>query len=205
MAPNDNLNIDKKHFKIKNKILIEPDMFYSLAFKILSASAIRTLMRCLQKRKWNRVKRNGRKQIEYTDDGFIFPYAEADFLGIATTQFWKNIKKLVEVGFLDIVHQGGWFQKDEKQKDYSIYKFSDRWKLYGTENFRSVEKKKVLQHEYYVRENLKRQKTRTTSQKGSDLLHKDEVGRATQDNNRLHNSEDGGKQPEPAARLGNTI
>ena len=32
-----------------NKILIEADMFYSKAFIKLSASAIRTLMRCMQK------------------------------------------------------------------------------------------------------------------------------------------------------------
>jgi hypothetical protein len=114
----DSLNFDKKQFKIKNKILIEPDMFYSGPFKALSASAIRTLMRCLQKRKWNKVKgSNGKKKIVYVNDGFIFPYIEATFLGIGTTQHSNNIRKLVELGFLDIVHQGGWYQKNKRTRE----------------------------------------------------------------------------------------
>jgi hypothetical protein len=160
----DDLDVDKRHFRIKSKIYIEPEMYYSAAFKKLSsASALRTLMRCLQKRKWNKIRIHGKKQIVYSNDDFIFPYAEAEFLGIGSTQHWKNIKTLIELGFLDIVHQGGWYQKNEKQKDYSIYKLSDRWKDYGTVNFKRVEKAKVLQPDYYVRENLEKKRTGATS------------------------------------------
>lgn len=199
MMLNNNLGFDKKRYQIKNKIVFEPDMFYSEAFKSLSASAIRTLMRCLQKRKWNYVRRNGKKQIEYSNDGFIFPYAEAEFLGIGTTQFWNNIKKLVEVGFLDIVHQGGWYQKNEKEKDYSVYKLSNRWRLYGTDDFKPMEKEKVLQSEYYIRENIKRKKSRATSRKRSGHLHESEVGEKKQGNERLHESEVGNKT-EPSVK-----
>lgn len=42
MALNDNLSFDTRHFKIKNGVVIEADMFYSEAFNSLSASALRT-------------------------------------------------------------------------------------------------------------------------------------------------------------------
>lgn len=128
-------------------------------------------MRCLQKRKWVRVKRNGRKSIVYTDDGFIFPYIEAEFLGIGTTQHWKNIKMLVEIGFLDVVHQGGWYQKNEKQKDYSVYKLSDRWRQYDTTTSNGLGKLKCFPLNTLSGETLKR--------KVREQLHKSEVDNFT--------------------------
>jgi len=156
-----------RSYKIKRKIWIEPDMFYSEPFMELSGSCIRTLMRCIQKLSWNDYKAKGkrkRREPVYTSDGFIFPYTEAAFLNIGTTQHWKNINTLIEKGFLDLVHQGGWYQKNQKTKDYSVYALSDRWKLYGTREFKSVKKEKVLQKHFYIRENLNR-KTKPTSQK----------------------------------------
>lgn len=177
-------------YKIKNKIWIEPDMFYSEAFNCLSASAIKTLMRCLQKRKWDKTKVHGKKQIVYTDDGFTFPYAEATALKIAgVTQYWKNLRKLVEVGFLEVLYQGGWYQKHEREKDYSVYKYSERWRKYGTPEFVKVEKPKVLREQFHIRENMRRQKLKVTSQKRSGQLHKSEDDKKKSTNDRLHESE----------------
>jgi hypothetical protein len=174
-------------YKIKNQIWLEPDMFYSEAFIGLSASAIKTLMRCLQKRKWEKIKVRGKKQTIYTDDGFTFPYTEAAALRIAgDTQYWENVKKLVEVGFLEVVHQGGWYQKHEKEKDYNVYKLSERWRKYGTSEFVTVEKPKVLREQFHIRENMKRQKLKVTSQKRSGHLHKNEGDGTISENNRLH-------------------
>jgi hypothetical protein len=153
-------------YKIKNKIWIEPEMFYSEAYQNIkrSASIINTLLRCLQKRKWEKTKVRGKKQIIYTDDGFIFPYAEAEALNIAkNTQHWKNIKKLIEVGFLDVVHQGGWYRKHERTSDFSVYKYSERWRKYGTPEFETVEIPRVLPKHFHIRENIKRQKLKVTS------------------------------------------
>jgi hypothetical protein len=175
--------------KINNEIRIKAEIFYSEAFKSLSRSAMVTLMRCLQKRKWGFKKVHRKKQMIYSDEDFIFPYAEAAFLGIGTTQYCKNIKKLIEVGFLDLVHQGGWYQKHEHKKDYSVYKLSERWRDYGTNEFVKVEKKKVLPDSFHIREHLARQKLKTTSQKRSRHLHKSEVDRLKTRDDRLHNSE----------------
>jgi hypothetical protein len=162
MASSDDVEIEKK-YRIKNRIFIDPEMFYSEAFKGLSKSAMITLMRCLQKRKWAKIKRNGRKQIVYTNEGFFFPYSEAYFLGIGTTQHWKNIKTLVELGFLDIAHQGGHYQKGKSEKDYSEYKMSDRWRDYGTAHFKRIEKKKVLDPGYYILKNVEKKNKKATS------------------------------------------
>ncbi|OPX99880.1 MAG: hypothetical protein A4E60_02593 [Syntrophorhabdus sp. PtaB.Bin047] len=182
--------LDQRHLKIRNKIIIEPDMFYSEAIKSLSASALRTLMRCLQKRKWEYKKVNGRKRIVYCNDGFIFPYTEAKFLGIATTQHWKNMNTLHEVGFIDIVHQGGWYQRYEGRKDYSVYRLSDRWKLYGTAEFKLIKKQKVLQPEFYVRNNLEKKYSGATSRERNGQLRSSEDGRDRKKSGRLHESED---------------
>jgi NDP-sugar pyrophosphorylase family protein len=152
-------------YKIKSKIWFEADMYYSKAFRSLSKSAILTLMRCMQKRKWDKVKNRGKKQIIYSNDGFIFPYAEAKLLNIGTTQFWKNIRKLIDLGFIEVIYQGGWFQKLEKEKDYSVYKFSDRWKHYGTPDFKHVVKPKALPYNFTIQAHLKKKKLKVTSQK----------------------------------------
>lgn len=183
------MEIDSK-YKIRYKIFIEPDLFYSKAFRCLSASAIKTLMRCLQKRKWDKIKVGGKKKIVYTDEGFIFPYSEASSLDIAGyTQHWKNMSKLIEVGFLEVIHQGGWYQKHEREKDYSVYKLSERWRKYGTPEFVTVEKPKVLPEQFHIRENMERQKLKVTSQKRSGQLRKNEDDGIILENARLHESE----------------
>ena len=175
--------------KIKNEIRIIADMYYSEAFNSLTRSAIITLMRCLQKRKWKFEGKGRNKKMVYLDEEFIFPYAEAASLGIKTTQHWKNINTLIEVGFLDLAYQGGWYQKHEREKDYSRYKLSDRWRDYGKPEFKKVEKQKVLRNNSYIRENMARQKLKSTSLKRRGQLHKCEDDKPEAAYNRLHKSE----------------
>lgn len=181
---------DDNKYKIRNKIWIEPDLFYSQAFNDLSKSGIKTLMRCLQKRKWVQTKVRGKKQNVYCDEGFIFPYTEAKALNISgTTQHWENLRKLVEVGFLDLVYQGGWYQKHEREKDYSVYKLSDRWRKYNTPEFIIIEKPKALPDNFHIMENIKRQKLKVTSPERSGHLRKSEGDKAIQVEYRLRKSE----------------
>ncbi len=174
-------------FKIRNKILIEPDLFYSPAFNELSKSGIKTLLRCLQKRKWEKTKVHGKKQTVYTNEGFIFPYTEAAFLGIGTTQHWKNINKLIETGFLDLAHQGGWYQKHDREKDYSVYQLSERWRKYNTPEFIKIEKPKALPDSFHIKTHIK--KLKVTSQKRKCQLHESEGDRHKSANDRFHKSE----------------
>jgi len=182
-----------KKYKIKNRIWFEPEMFYSEAWQSMkkSASLINTLLRCFQKRKWERTKNRGKKDIIYTNNGFIFPYAEAEALNITkNTQHWKNLRKLVEIGFLDPVYQGGWYRKHEKTNDYSVYKLSERWCKYNTPEFEKVEMPKVLPKHFYIRENMARQKSKVTSLERRRHLHRSEDESAILENGRLHANED---------------
>ena len=179
-------------YRIRNKIFMEPELFYSEAYQSIrkSASAVNTLMRCLQKRTFVKTKIHGKKQFVYTDEPFIFPYAEAKIvLGIGTTQHYKNIRKLIEVGFLDLEHQGGWYQKHDKEKDYSRYKFSERWRKYETPEFVKVEIPKALPAGFHIRENIAKQKLKSTSLKRSGQLHSSEGVRTKSNKSRLHSSE----------------
>jgi len=180
---------DRKH-KIRREIRIEPDMYYSEAFNALSASALRTLMRCLQKRSWDTTKRHGSKKPVYIDGEFIFPYSEAKSLGIGTTQFCNNMAKLRDVGFIDLTYQGGRYQKDQHEKDYSRYRHSDRWKKYNMPDFQKAPPKpKVLKPEHCIREHLKQAKTKPTSRKRSCQLHESEVVHPKKRKPCLHESE----------------
>ena len=180
-----------ENLKIKSQVRLDADIIYSKAFKEImsSGSAITTLMRCYQKRKWD-DSRGRKKKPAYLNEPFIFPYNEMkDLWGIRTTQHWKNMNRLIEVGFLDLEHQGGWYQKNERTKDFSRYKLSERWRKYGTPEFKKVEKERVLPDRFHVRENIARKELKATSLKRSGHLHNSEDDRPKTGNCRLHESE----------------
>lgn len=159
----------------KNKFILKRDVYLpweiqvSEAFKKLSASAIRVLLRFLQKRKWSKVGKGARSRTVYENGGLAFTYAEADSMGIKNTTFFEAIKRLIGVGFIDVEHQGGAYGKD-----YSRYAISERWRDYGTENFKEVEKKRSLQSGMDVRSNMRR-KIKTPTEKRSGLLRESVV------------------------------
>lgn len=193
-------------YKIKSKIWIEPDIYYSDAFRCLSKSAMLTLIRCLQKQKMIITKIGGKKKYIPADNEFIFPYAEAAGLRIAgNTQHWKNIRKLVETGFLDISHQGGWYQKHEREKDYSRYKLSERWRKYGKPDFVKVEIPKILPAGFHIKANIERKKIKVTSLKRRRQLHRNEDNRKKTGNDRLHKSEDENKIVEMSLTPANSV
>ncbi len=180
-----------ENLKIKSQVRLDADILYSKAYKKImsSGSAITALMRCYQKRKWD-VSKGRKKKPVYSDESFIFPYTEMkDLWGIKTTQHWKNLNKLIEVGFLDLDYQGGWYQKNERIKDFSRYKLSERWRKYGTPEFKKIEKERVLPESFHVRANIARKELKATSLKRSEHLHNSEDDKPKTVNCRLHDSE----------------
>ena len=169
------------NIKFKSQVRLEADILYSAAFKKIIRSSgltLAVLLRCFQKRKWDELKSGRKKKVVYRDEAFIFPYSEMlELWGIKTTTAWKIIKRLVEVGFLDIEHQGGWYQKHEREKDFSRYKLSERWRKYGTPEFKKVEKERVLPKHFHIRANIARKKSKPTSRKRGCHLHDREVVR----------------------------
>jgi len=144
----------RKRWEIRRDILLPWDMLQSPAFRELSRSGICVLLRFLQKRTWIKNKRRRKGRIQFDGTGLTFTYEEAkNFLQISGAQFSRELKNLVELGFLDVEHQGGCYGKD-----YSRYALSERWKTYGTPDFVKVEKKRALQRGLDIQTNIKRKK-----------------------------------------------
>ena len=121
-----------KKWLMKRKAVVEHDLMYSVPFRELSGKNMWVLLRFLQKQTWHKKKVGRSNQVFYENDNLSFTYAEAQEFGISTSQFYRSIKKLVEVGFLDVEHRGGAYGQD-----YSRFKLSDRWKQYGTKDFKA--------------------------------------------------------------------
>jgi hypothetical protein len=156
-----------KRLPLKRDVYVEWELLESEAIKELSATAIRVLLRFMQKRTWSKVGRRGRKEVVYENKGLAFTYEEAADLDIKTDAFYRAVKKLVEVGFIDVDHQGGCYGKD-----YSRYSVSNRWRRYGMVDFKLVEKKRSLQQGLDVRSNIKRKMNRDQDQSLAPLISK---------------------------------
>lgn len=120
-------------YRLRRDVLLPWDLLESKAFlELQGARAIRTLIRFYQKRTWIK-KRRGRP--EFNGAGLAFTYGEARELGISTGQFHAIIRRLYELGLIEIEHQGGGLARD-----YSRFAISDRWRRYGTPEFEHKEK-----------------------------------------------------------------
>jgi DNA-binding PadR family transcriptional regulator len=115
------------------------------------------LIRFYQKRTWAAIPRgrNRKKEIVFDNTGLSFTYTEAEALGIGESTFYRAIKRLVELGFIDIEYQGGGLGRD-----YSRYALSERWRDYGTPSFKEVKKRRVLQPGLDVNSRIQKRETK---------------------------------------------
>ena len=130
---------EKKHGKQKQErtggnklppfVPLTWEMLNSRAYKELTPSSAKALPYFL-----------GKVKLPYHDPEkyrieFEFRYSEAERLGFANTTFYRSITKLIDFGFMDPVSKGG-----KKSSGYSSnrFKLSERWKGYGTKDFRKV-------------------------------------------------------------------
>ena len=115
-----------------SKIVIDADLVTSRAFLNLTGVASQVYLLFLRRRRLEKLGRKGKEKWVISNNGeIVFPYAEAENkFGITRPRFQRAIDKLVEHGFIDIVHSGGGMVKD-----ISKYAISDRWVKYGTNDF----------------------------------------------------------------------
>lgn len=120
------------------KIYIEKDIVHSPAYRSLSRVAMLVYLDFLDKRFLKQVKRDKRRVWVIENNGKIkYPHTEAENRGISRKQFVKAIDELQGKGFIDIKHQGKGGRKPAKGTgDVSTYWIDDRWKDYGTDDFR---------------------------------------------------------------------
>ncbi|OPY83436.1 MAG: hypothetical protein A4E70_00206 [Syntrophus sp. PtaU1.Bin005] len=149
MSPEKN----NKYHRLRRDAYVDWEILESEAFQSLNATAIRVFLRFLQKRTFTKAGKKGnksRKQI-FNNHGLIFTYAEALAWGIPGSTFLSAIKKLIEVGLVDLEHQGG-----PHRNEISLYAISERWIDYGTDAFKHKEKSRVLQQGCDVHSRLKK-------------------------------------------------
>jgi len=137
---------DKYKVRKHRKFFLERELLFSKAFWSLPADAVRVylifLNKCVvrrpatskEKRKWGYlVVNNGEIQFTYKE-------ARENF-GIPAKQFGRTIDRLVEGGFLDITQLGSGLHRTP-----TLYAVSERWKLFGTAEFKPAIREKRETH-----------------------------------------------------------
>ena len=89
------MELAKSKYRIRRDVYVPWEILDSDTFRTLSAAAIRVLLRFLQKRTWVKT-RKGKKTI-FENGGLAFTYAEAQALGISTSQFYTVLNRLIEL------------------------------------------------------------------------------------------------------------
>ena len=134
---------------------IEREIIMSKAMRRLSKKkfAIHVLLifftkKVIRKHNVSASKRSGKGVYYIENQGEIqFTYLEAERKwGISPRRFRDAIDLLIEVGFIDIACQGMGLKHDK-----SLYAISDRWRLYGTEDFIEGKKRPKCKRGYGFR------------------------------------------------------
>jgi hypothetical protein len=134
--------VDDWHPEDEPKIYIQKELLYSLVYRSLSRAALLVYQDFLAKRVMRLIKRNKKKYWCIENNGkIIYPYSEAENRGISRKTFVKAIDELQRKGFIDITHLGKGGRKPAKGTgDVTTYMIDDRWRDYGTLEFRPPRK-----------------------------------------------------------------
>ena len=145
----DLLRTPKQKYKKRryNDMYIEREVIFSDAFRKLSGTAIRVYLLFLNKRvmkpyQGSKQKRSGKGKYYIENNGEIqFTYQEAEQKhSIGTGAFRTAIDRLIEVGLIDIARIGSSIFRDK-----TLYGISERWKLYGTDEFIEAKRPRTRQ------------------------------------------------------------
>jgi hypothetical protein len=129
----------KRKFHVGSYCMLSCHVIESDAFRELSGgAAYRILIRFYQKIHRHRPKRKPIKdpdKLKMTNDGEItLTYAEAGEFGLSEKTYNRVLHELVEdKGFIDIAECGNWYHRQPTR-----FAVSDRWKHYGTPQYKRV-------------------------------------------------------------------
>lgn len=118
-------------------IRIGYDLLHSKAYQGLKyGPAIKVLNWFYEKIRFEvNKKKRGKDRYQILNDGKIdFTYREAIFRGLTAQKFSKALRELHEIGFIDVKKPGS-----ALKGDWTAFKLSDRWREFGTPNFKYVE------------------------------------------------------------------
>lgn len=116
-------------------IYVERSLISSLAFIELPGTAAKVLLWFLARRQFAKLSKFRRRDWVHKNNGeIVFSYAEAideDKFKFTRPKFRRALDNLIKFGFIDINHHGGGMAKD-----MTTYYISDRWRDYGTPDFK---------------------------------------------------------------------
>jgi hypothetical protein len=93
----------------------------------------------------------GKEWVISNKGEIFFTYDKAgNTFGISRSAFRRAIRQLVDLGFIDIIHNGGGIMKDA-----SKYGISDRWTEYGKQEFFKMPRPKDKRGLGFTKENWK--------------------------------------------------
>ena len=120
-------------------IYTERSLINSPAFIKLPGTAAKVLFWFLARRQFvksNKLRR--REWVNKNNGEIVFSYAEAvNKFMLSKPRFSRALTALIEYGFIDINHHGGGMFND-----MTTYHNSDRWRNYGTPDFKEKSRKK---------------------------------------------------------------
>lgn len=132
----------EQHRRVRkwNRMFIERDLIMSPAWWALkSATACRIYLifrgKCVMEKCFGRAAKDRKDAYRIANNGEIeFTYAEAEHkYGIDRQTFCRNRDDLIRVGLIDIASEGQGVHKDK-----TLYSISDRWRAFGTPDFKEV-------------------------------------------------------------------
>jgi hypothetical protein len=131
-----------EHSENEGKIFITKELLESSAYRSLSRVALLIYQDFLAKRRPKPIKRNKKTVWIFENNGdIIYPYLEAEEKGFSRVQFRDAIDELQNKGLIDITHHGRGGRRPQRGTgDVSTYWIDDRWKAWGTDEYRPPRK-----------------------------------------------------------------
>jgi hypothetical protein len=124
---------------------LERALFQSKPWLSLTGASTQVYLIFAGKVQKEKVGRRGKEAWRMTNNGELeFTYLEATGkYGITNPRFTRAIDQLVDRGFIDIAHQGGGLSGEcPHNRDKARYGLSERWRLWGTRDFKAVPRQK---------------------------------------------------------------
>ena len=115
-------------------VVIERELLKAKAFRTLPATAIVILFDFLSKRQMKsvRTQRGGKELIILNNGEIEYCFETARKNGIPQNTFNRNRDVLIARGFIEVTRSGSGGKKGDK----TLYAISDKWRDWGTDNFK---------------------------------------------------------------------
>ena len=146
-------------------IWVAREMITSQAYLTLPGTAAKVLMWFLARRQYSKYERKDSVHwVNHNNGDIFFTYAEAQRkFGLNSTTFRRAIDNLIKFGFIDINHHGGGMVNDA-----TTYYISDRWRDYGTDEYKEERRRKDTRGLGFTKKNWE-QRTGKKRRNGSKI------------------------------------